>query len=479
MIGELTNAGTLIYTSGPSRTLARKLGGMMGAKEIEQAKARLAELAKKANDSWDDQVALLKAAVALIDSGDLEAQRFILDQVRSAATAETAGILALALVGEAEPGPVDLAKKLRLSPARVEVIRELESLLPTASGSVLQAAVTAVLVADRERAVEIFSPHLKAAGPNLDAQARERVGWIATMALDGKPLRPLVELVFRTVARLDDQRITQRLFYVCGNAAPEWEAELAHLLEIDLPPELVYKLVRYAATSGRVKVDARRRKRLLPLFQAAAAHVRADPSARARLEQAEKALELPGSLLSPTPVKAPKPPPRVALKHGAATDGGPVLALPVEAVREWRGTLAKNGKPAEGDFSGTDYGRACDVSGGKTPWGPYGFVDVGKHRGLVLGTSCEFAKLKDGSCLLVMEGEEEDVAALLKEQKSWKKLDGALSLPSGQFVLFDSAYERAATHKTKVTLAPGKYAVDEYDEDDGRSLWIVRLTPAK
>jgi hypothetical protein len=78
-----------------------------------------------------------------------------------------------------------------------------------------------------------------------------------------------------------------------------------------------------------------------------------------------------------------------------------------------------------------------------------------------------------------MEGEGEEVAAVLKEDTRWKKIDDAFELPSGQLVLFDSAFERANTHKTTVKLAPGKYAIDEYDHDDrDLHLWIVRLKPA-
>src|SRR6202021_221029 len=136
-------------------------------------------------------------------------------------------------------------------------------------------------------------------------------------------------------------------------------------------------------------------------------------------------------------------------KYGAATEGGPVLALPAEVLKEWGGILLPTGKPPEGgDFTGTDYGRACDAPTGRSPWGNYGFIPVGKLRALVLGSSCSVAKLKDGGCLLVMEGEGEEVAALLKENRPWRKLVAPFELPSGQFVLFDSAYERAKTRKT-------------------------------
>jgi hypothetical protein len=104
---------------------------------------------------------------------------------------------------------------------------------------------------------------------------------------------------------------------------------------------------------------------------------------------------------------------------------------------------------------------------------------VGDLRGLVLGQAVQLAREKDGSCLLVMEGEGEEVAAVLKDDVPWKKIDGAFDLPSGQLVLFDSAFERAKSHKTTVKLAPGKYEIDEYDRDEGDlHLWIVRLRPA-
>jgi hypothetical protein len=168
----------------------------------------------------------------------------------------------------------------------------------------------------------------------------------------------------------------------------------------------------------------------------------------------------------------------VALKQEVGTEGGPVLALPQEAVTAWRGVLLPDGKPGEGDFSGTDYGRACSVSEYKSPWWSYGFLDVGEHRGLVLGKRCEVAKLKDGTCLLVMEGDGEGVAALLKDpKKAWKKLNGELELASGKLVLFDCAAEKAKTNnKSTVKLAPGRYALDEYDEDGDESLWVVRLS---
>ena len=91
------------------------------------------------------------------------------------------------------------------------------------------------------------------------------------------------------------------------------------------------------------------------------------------------------------------------------------------------------------------------------------------------------AKRKDGTCLLAMEGDGEDLAALLADGKPWKALDGVLDLPSGHLVLFDSAYPQSKTrnHST-VKLTPGRYAVHEYDRDDSpgsAGVWCLRLTP--
>jgi hypothetical protein len=71
---------------------------------------------------------------------------------------------------------------------------------------------------------------------------------------------------------------------------------------------------------------------MLPLLQAEAAPLRDDPMAQARIEAVETALKLPGALLSTGKVKLPKAAAKVALKQEVATEGGPVLAVPKEAV---------------------------------------------------------------------------------------------------------------------------------------------------
>ncbi len=458
----------------------------MDEKDLDTTRAELAKLvdAQTAADVWTpaalaEKVHIVKLAISLLATGDPKVQSFVVEQIRRCKHERTAGHMALAVLGEVWD------RQHGKAPPRshAEVIRELEPLLattPVASGTLVRAATRAVLSEGPQHALEKLTPFL-----TIEAVATHeghvRFMNIASQMSSFEVSNPLVELVVKAVSRLDDAMAQNVLSSVLSND-PQFDEARAHLLELDVAPNVMFGILSYAVhKGGHAKIDAKRRQALLPLLQAAASRVREDPSARARLEVAEKALELPGSLLSPTPTKIPKAPKAratIALKDGAGTEGGPLLAVAKEALASWRGTLMANGKPAVEEFAGTDYGRACDVSENKSPFGPYGFIDVGAYRGLVLGRSFGHAKLKDGTCLLVMQGEGYDVAAILKEERSWKKLTGALDIPSGQLVVFDSAMEHAKTNnKATLKLAPGKYAVDEYDEDDSRSVWIVRLTP--
>lgn len=457
----------------------------MDKNEIEATKQELTKLvsAQLAEDVWTlpamaEKVKIVKLAISLLATGDRETQRFVVAQIRGCKHETTAGYMALAVLGEVWDRQYGKAPP----PSHPDVIREIEPFLattPVGSGTLVRAATRAVMGTDHEHAFEKLAPFLGVEAV-ADHEGEQRFMNIVSQMSSFEPSRPVTDMIVQTVAHLGSPTAINALHSVL-NDKPNWDEERAHLLELDVPPHIIFGAITYATHKGGRKVDAKRRKALLPFLQAVAARVRDDPSARARLEAAEEALELPGALLSTTPIKLPKTskaPARVALQDGAGTEGGPLLAIPKEALASWRGTLMANGKPAVDDFAGTDYGRACDVSDADTPFGPYGFIDVGAHRGLVLGRSFTYAKLEDGTCLLVMEGEAEDVGALLKEQKTWKKLSGELSLPSGQLVVFDSAMEHAKTNnKSTLKLAPGKYAVDEYDEDGDRSRWIVRLTP--
>jgi hypothetical protein len=447
----------------------------MDTKKIKAAKQDLAKrvAALPAKDVWtlpamEEKVTLVKLAISLIASGDRQAQRFVVAQIRACRHAETAGHMALALVGDVwndEHGKAPL-------PARPEVLRELEPFLKRPSGTIVRAAARAVLRGDPARAHTMLAPFLGKKAVASHA-GRQRFIAIVSQMSAFKSLPSLIKQILQTAAHCNDRHITNTVRGLV-NSTPECDEERANLLALDVSPEAILNFM--PSINGRTPAAVKRRKRLLPLLQAVAARLRDDPSARPRLEAAEKGIGMPGALLSTTPIKPAKLPPKLRLKRGAGTDGGPLLALPKEALASWRGTLLPDGKPAVDDFSNTDYGRACDVSGGQSPWGPYGFLDVGKHRGLVLGRGFEYAKLEDGTWLLVMEGDGESVAALLNEKKRWKKLEGKLVLPSGKLVVFDAAMEQAKTkNKSTLELVAGRYAVEEYEEDDERSLWIVRL----
>jgi hypothetical protein len=303
----------------------------------------------------------------------------------------------------------------------------------------------------------------------------------AEVALQRDPER-FAEPMLRAASRTHNDAFAHRVIRLYTDARSV--KKVAHILELDLAPKTVRYCLWWLSITNQ-KVDPKRVKRLLPALRVVADRLRNDPAARPRLEAAEEALEQPGCLLSPAPQELPKPPPAVALKQETGTDGGPVLALPKEVVGLWGGTMLPDGRPCKDEktFAGTDYGRACAIAWGpqKSPWGGYGFIQVGELRGLVLGDHCSVAKRKDGTCLLVMEGDGEDLAALLEDGKPWKELEGELKLPSGQLVLCDSAYVKAKTNnRSIVKLNPGRYSVEEYDCDDrpgSAGVWCLRLTP--
>jgi hypothetical protein len=220
--------------------------------------------------------------------------------------------------------------------------------------------------------------------------------------------RATIELALRGLELPDAQGLptfagySDNLAVVTGHLGrPGNEADLAHVLELDLSPALIERVFRLVVCKGAMRLIAIERKRILPVVQALADRLRDDPAERARLSAVDKALELGGGLLSPKPIKvpkAPKAPPRLKLEFAAASEGGPMLVLPKEALGAWNGTLdPQTGKPPpSGDFTGTDYGRACAVSEGplKSPWGGFGFLEVGGHAGLVVSRTVSTAQFR-------------------------------------------------------------------------------------
>jgi hypothetical protein len=281
--------------------------------------------------------------------------------------------------------------------------------------------------------------------------------------------RRFLELVALAASRTNDAGIINCLDTPIEKAPPE---ELAHLVELDVAPHILFRLAGLVACGGASRPNKQRVARMLPALRAVAERLRDDAPARERLEMVAQAIGQP--LFGP----APKRPLRVTLAQETGTDGGPVLALPKEALARWGGSYLVDGShPLANSFEGTDYGRACAVAQGElqTAWGGYGFIAVGKLRGLVLGRRCEVGRLGDGSVLLVMEGEGEAVAALLAGKPKWRRLAGELVLPSGQLVLFDCAHAKGKTNnKSVLKLAKGSYVVESFDSG---TLWLVRLAP--
>jgi hypothetical protein len=237
-----------------------------------------------------------------------------------------------------------------------------------------------------------------------------------------------------------------------------WEALLGETVKIDAED------AELAALFARVAGDRAAKRRTSDALRFAAQTCRSDAATMRRIEVARAALRA-----RPQKKRAP-----IVRDGGVGTDGGPVLALPREALASWGGTLPSS-RPIKAcfrfgdpDAPATDYDRACDVDG-------VGLLRVGVLRGLVLAhTGCDFARLADGSFLLVLDGLDDDLAAA-PEAKTWRKLAGPLELPSGELVIFEASAAAAKTrNKARVKLPSGSYAVEELRRN-ARSLWVVRL----
>jgi Immunity protein 21 len=443
----------------------------------------------------------VELAKQLMASGDPADQDFLLEQVRAAPNGQVGGKLALILVGMTGPYMATFDPK---QAARPEILGGLAPLLanPEPWDDLWRAATTAIFLADPEHAIDKLRVFLRSPTA-ADPRALGRVEVMVGAALSLQKSRTTFELALRAsqlptaLGAPTFAGYSNNLAIVVGTLRqPKKEKELAHLLELDLQPALIERVFwMVVCNDAMTRLVATQRKRILPAIEAVAARLRDDPAGLARLQAVDKALELNGGLLSPKPLKvpkAPKAPPRIKLKFVGASEGGPMLALPKEAVATWNGVCdPKTGKPppssASGDFTGTDYGRACEVSWGplKSPWGGFGFLKVGSHSGLVVGRGVSSAQLKDGSTLLVMaepdEELEENVAAALKAEPKWQELKGELELPSGALAIFDSASEHAKTNnKSSLKVQPGTYRVQEYHSDDkDSSLWLFRLSPVE
>jgi hypothetical protein len=159
---------------------------------------------------------------------------------------------------------------------------------------------------------------------------------------------------------------------------------------------------------------------------------------------------------------APKAPPldpaRAKLAREAAkvrfidSEGGPFVALPPSLRKAWHGAK---------DFdSGTsDYGRACAIEGAGGA-----LIGIGDGHGVVVaGPESATAFEIDGAWLFVTQHDARDPVAAYEAartvpEKSWKRVKGTLTIPSGGLELRDaSAIGRTPT--LKVPVRSGTYEV--------------------
>jgi hypothetical protein len=151
----------------------------------------------------------------------------------------------------------------------------------------------------------------------------------------------------------------------------------------------------------------------------------------------------------------------------ASGDGIPMMVVPKKYLPDWGGI-----GDGEDEDAGTDYDRACDVSG-------VAAIKIGKGKGLVISEpgGVMWWPTKQGGLLVIWLGADSTTgcvaAALSIPDKSWKKESAKLVVEkgAGTFVIFDSASAGKELKKTgkigpddnqtaELELAPGTYAID-------------------
>jgi len=164
-----------------------------------------------------------------------------------------------------------------------------------------------------------------------------------------------------------------------------------------------------------------------------------------------------------------------------ASDGGPLIALPAEVAKAWRGTDAPIGAkvPAGWEWSGddddpirTDYDRACGQLRGfhESSYGGVGLIRVGDGDALVFRgpTDTTFVALPDGGAFLRNVAFASPAAAKRAALAAprWKKTRVELDLVDGRLHLIDAAWPFAGRPRPAMLnakLGPGRYRVHACD----------------
>jgi hypothetical protein len=132
-------------------------------------------------------------------------------------------------------------------------------------------------------------------------------------------------------------------------------------------------------------------------------------------------------------------------------DGGPLLVLPRELLHEWRGIEQRDGTVSAsmerdlGEFSGTDYARACAAGG----W--ISVIPVGAGHAVVLGADwlahdVQWVHIPSirGDMLIMPEDTVERFESTLvdwlrrADDSAWRQVFDAIRVDSGELVLMHS-----------------------------------------
>lgn len=177
-----------------------------------------------------------------------------------------------------------------------------------------------------------------------------------------------------------------------------------------------------------------------------------------------------------------------------ASGGGPLIVVPVEVARHWRGDEAiwpltgGLGMIWEAVRNDSDYGRACRVDG------YLGVLDVGPGSCLILGDDpmqTTYLRTNDGGLIVrwsFAECEEDVVtAARSVPEDTWEKTTHRIEIADGGLLIFDSAYpgddlptsdgDGANVPWLKFALPKGGYEIDtcDHEPDDLTHLILHRL----
>jgi hypothetical protein len=439
----------------PSRQLDDPLA------KIEAALASYAKVPE--SDRWEVDGNLRTLASKVVASGNSGAQKRLFAIIEAHADTGAAGEMAHALVGakDATPNP----KRAAAAPVLVMLGRMIERL--DVHRDIWRAATFAIFITDRKHAFDRLATVLAPDAVRDEDRAKRADNVLRATVIAGEEKDPRFGDL---VARLVSPRAARIHGYVFQVLAQRGlESGLADTLRCDdIEDETLRRLFAFVSQGTTRQNALAQLKRVSPKLLAVIADLRAndDPNVERRVAIIDEALAADGALISGGAKRPSKAPPRVKLTDCPRfADGGPIVAMPKECVSAWHGAAPP----------GNDYERACDVSSA------VGFLDVEGGKALVLPDPCDAALLPDGKCLLVMQGNEEEIAALPAEVK-WRALRQSLDIPSGQLAVFDAVWGAADKELKKsatLELAPDRYDVDELRfRKDRRELWIVRLSPA-